>query len=134
MAIATHLPASQFLRRVVAADALVSGAAGVLQLAAAEPLSHWLAIDAGWLRGAGMILLGWFAFLGWTLSRREISAARAWTIIGVNVAWIAASALVLVEGAIEPNTLGMAFVLAQAAAVAVFAELEFFGLRKQQRG
>ncbi|MGO1073182.1 hypothetical protein [Lysobacter sp. CA199] len=134
MAIATHAPASQLLRRVILADAVVSGAAGLLQLAAAGPLSGWLAIDAGWLRGAGWILMAWLAFLLWTLSRREIGAPLVWTIIGVNLAWIAASVLVLVEGAIAPNALGMAFVLAQAAVVAVFAELQFFGLRRQQRG
>jgi hypothetical protein len=134
MAIATQTPATQFLRRVIAADALVSGAAGLLQLAAAKPLSQLLAIDADWLRGAGVVLMFWLAFLAWVLSRRAIGAGYTWTIIGVNVAWIAASVLVLVEGAIAPNSLGLAFVLAQAAAVAVFAELQFFGLRRQQRG
>ncbi|MBT2747266.1 MULTISPECIES: hypothetical protein [unclassified Lysobacter] len=134
MAIATQTPASHFLRRVIAADAAVSGAAGLLQLSAAEPLSRLLAIDAGWLRGAGVVLMFWLAFLGWVLSRRAIGAAATWTIIGVNLAWIAASVLVLVEGVIAPNSLGLAFVLVQAAAVAVFAELQFFGLRRQQRG
>ncbi|MEH6421670.1 hypothetical protein [Pseudomonas sp. CGJS7] len=134
MAIATHAPASQMLRKVVLADAVVSGAAGFLQLGAAGPLSAWLGIDAGWLRGAGCVLIVWLAFLLWSLSRKHLSAPLVWTIIGVNLAWIAASVLVLVEGAIAPNALGMAFVLAQAAVVAVFAELQFFGLRRQQRG
>lgn len=134
MAIATQTHPSQLLRRVVLADAAVSGAAAVLQLAAAAPLSQWLAIDAAWLRGAGAVLLVWTAFLSGALSRRELSAPVVWTIIGVNAAWIAASVLVLVEGAIAPNALGLAFVLTQAAVVAVFAELQFFGLRRQQRG
>lgn len=134
MAIATQTPASQFLYRVIAADAVVSGAAGLLQLAAAKPLSELLAIDADWLLGSGVVLMFWLAFLGWALSRRTFGTAMTWTIIGVNVAWVAASVLVLVEGAITPNSLGLTFVLAQAAVVAVFAELQFFGLRRQQRG
>lgn len=134
MAIAVHPQPARFLRRVVQADLLVSGAAGLLQLAAAEPLARLTAIDAGWLRGAGLVLMAWIAFLGWTLTRRTIAAPLAWTLIGVNAAWVAASLLVWLAGAIAPNALGLAYVLAQAAVVAVFAELQYFGLRRQQRG
>lgn len=134
MAIATHPQPAQFLRRVVLADLLVSGAAGALQLVAAEPLARLTAIDAGFLRGAGWVLMAWVAFLAWTLGRRAIAAPLAWTLIGVNAAWVAASVLVWLEGAIAPNALGLSYVLAQAAVVAVFAELQYFGLRRQQRG
>lgn len=134
MAIAAHPQPAQFLRRVVQADLLVSGAAGALQLLAAEPLQRLTAIDAGWLRGAGWVLMAWVAFLGWTLTRRAIEAPLAWTLIGVNLAWVGASVLVWLSGAIAPNALGTAFVLAQAAVVAVFAELQYFGLRRQRRG
>lgn len=134
MAIATHPQPARFLRRVVQADLLVSGAAGALQLAAAEPLARLTAIDAGFLRGAGWVLMGWVAFLAWTLTRRAINAPLAWTLIGVNAAWVAASVLVWLEGAIAPNALGATYVLAQAVVVAVFAELQYFGLRRQQRG
>lgn len=134
MAIATHPQPAQFLRRVILADLLVSGAAGALQLVAAEPLARLTAIDAGFLRVAGWVLMAWVAFLAWTLSRRAIAAPLAWTLIGVNAAWVAASVLVWLEGAIAPNALGLSYVLAQAAVVAVFAELQYFGLRRQQRG
>jgi len=73
MAIAAHPRPAQFLRRVVQADLFVSGAAGLLQLAAAEPLARATAIDAAWLRGAGLVLMAWIAFLGWTLTRRAIA-------------------------------------------------------------
>ncbi|SDX17898.1 hypothetical protein [Lysobacter enzymogenes] len=135
MAIAAHRThPALFLRRVVQADLAVSAAAGALQLAAAEPLARLTAIDAGFLRGSGLVLMAWVAFLGWTLSRRTIAAPLAWTLIAVNLAWVAASVLVWLEGAIAPNTLGTVYVLAQAAVVAVFADLQYFGLRRQQRG
>jgi hypothetical protein len=44
--------------------------------------------------------------------------------------WVAGSVLLLVSGRFEPNALGFAFVLGQAAAVAVFAEMQYVGLRK----
>ncbi|MGO1000806.1 hypothetical protein [Lysobacter sp. CA196] len=134
MAIATQARPSSLLRRALVADALVSGAAGALQVAATGPLSGLLAIDAAWLQRSGMLLFVWTAFLGWVLTRKAVSPALAWTVIAVNLAWVAASILILVEGAIAPNTLGMGYVLAQAAVVAIFAELQFFGLRRQSRG
>jgi hypothetical protein len=59
-----------------------------------------------------------------------ISPARVRTVIGLNFAWVAASALVLVTGWIQPNTLGIAFVIVQAAAVALLAELQITGRRR----
>lgn len=134
MAIAVQARPSSLLRRALVADAVISGAVGALQLAAAGPLSGLLAIEAGWLQRSGLILLAWTALLGWMLTRKAVSPPMAWTVIGINLAWVAASILVLVEGAIAPNTLGMAYVLAQAAVVAIFAEVQFFGLRRQSRG
>jgi len=134
MAIAAQVRPSSLLRRALLADAVVSGAAGALQVAAAGPLSGLLAIDAAWLQRSGLILFVWTAFLGWILTRKAVSPMLAWTVIGINLAWVAASILVLVEGAIAPNPLGMGYVLAQAAVVAIFAELQFFGLRRQSRG
>lgn len=134
MAIAAQARPSSLLRRALVADAVISGAVGALQLAVAGPLSGLLAIEAGWLQRSGVILLAWTALLGWMLTRKTVSPPMAWTVIGINLAWVAASILVLVEGAIAPNTLGTAYVLAQAAVVAIFAELQFFGLRRQSRG
>lgn len=131
MAITFQPQASTLLRRALVLDAGVSGAAGLLQLAATAPLSRWLAIDPGWLRGGGAVLLAWMLFVGWVATRKAITPALAWTVIGVNLAWVAGSVLLLVEGAITPNALGLTFVLAQAAVVAMFAELQFFGLRRQ---
>ncbi|WP_064749006.1 hypothetical protein [Lysobacter antibioticus] len=134
MAIAAQARPSSLLRRALVADAVISGAVGALQLAVAGPLSGLLAIEAGWLQRSGVVLLAWTALLGWMLTRKTVSPPMAWTVIGTNLAWVVASVLVLVEGAIAPNTLGTAYVLAQAAVVAIFAELQFFGLRRQSRG
>ncbi|MBN7138169.1 hypothetical protein A7A76_03555 [Lysobacter enzymogenes] len=134
MAIAIERNPAHFLRRVVQADLAVSAAAGALQLAAAEPLARLTAIDAGVLRGSGLVLMAWIGFLGWALSRPAITAPMARAMIGVNLAWVAASVLVWLEGAIAPNPLGLAYVLAQAAVVAVFADLQYFGLRRLRRG
>lgn len=50
-----------------------------------------------------------------------------------NVLWVAASVLLLVSGVVNPTLLGEAVVLAQAAAVLLFAYLEYSGLTKHER-
>jgi hypothetical protein len=52
-----------------------------------------------------------------------------WLVIGLNLAWVAASVLVLIAGWIEPNGWDLAVVLVQAAVVAAFGELQYAGLR-----
>jgi hypothetical protein len=47
-----------------------------------------------------------------------------------NAAWTLGSIALLFSGAVSPNALGMAMVVAQAIATGVFAELQYIGLRK----
>lgn len=51
-------------------------------------------------------------------------------IIAINALWVVGSFAVLVFGAFEPSLLGILFVTAQALVVALFAELQFIGLRR----
>ena len=52
-------------------------------------------------------------------------------IIAINALWVAGSVLLLVSGTIAPTWLGYGFVIAQAIVVGVFAELQYFGLKKR---
>jgi hypothetical protein len=122
------MPSSTFLQRMLIADAIISGITGVALLLGAGPLSAWLSVPVALLRVSGAILIPFAAMV--LLFSAAISPARVWTVIGLNFAWVAASALVLVTGWIQPNTLGIAFVIAQAVAVALLAELQFTGLRR----
>lgn len=122
--------APSLLRRALLADAAVSGATGVLMLLGAGLLEGLLDVPAPLLRYAGSSLLPFALFVG-GLSRRESQPrARVWAVIALNVAWAAGSVLLLVGGAIAPSPLGSAFVMVQAVAVAGFAELQYFGLRR----
>jgi hypothetical protein len=53
-----------------------------------------------------------------------------WTVVVGNSAWVLGSIGAAVAGADTFTTLGVAVVLAQAAAVAVFADLQWVGLRR----
>ena len=125
---------SRLLRRAIQLDALATAAMAALLIAAAAPLSQWLQLPQNLLLGAGLLLVPYVAFRGWLLSRERISNAQAWAVIAINACWTIDSAILLLSGWVAPNALGMAFVIVQALAVAAFAELQYFGLRRQQRG
>lgn len=119
------------LRGILAFDAATCLAMGLLCAVGAGWLQDLLAIQTGVLRGAGVALLGCAAFIGWIASRAQPPRALVWLVIAGNVLWAVESAISLMSGWLQPNGLGMAFVIAQAAAVALIAEVEFMALRRQ---
>jgi hypothetical protein len=121
---------STFLRRMLLADAVISGATGLVMLAGASLLDHLLGIPAALLRYAGLALLP-FSAMVWQLSRRApISRPSVLTVVGLNAGWVAGSVLLLVSGWIDPTSIGGAFVILQAVVVAAFAELQYTALRR----
>ena len=125
---------SNFLRRALILDALASGATGLLMIAGAGLVEGLLGLPAALLRGAGLVLVPYVAFVVYTGTRETISRSAVWMIIVANVAWAAASALLLVSGWVAPTALGYAFVIAQAVVVALLGELQYMGLRRGVRG
>ncbi|AMS43581.1 MULTISPECIES: hypothetical protein [Aminobacter] len=119
-----------FLRNVLHADALISGAAGLLMMLGAPLLSPLLELPAQLLFWAGLVLVPFVAMLVVIARRATVSKLVMIDIIAINVLWVVASFGLLVSGVVAPNALGIAFVVAQALAVAVFAELQFIGIRR----
>ena len=125
---------SKFLRRVLIADAVISGTTGLLLIAAAHPLSQLLAIVPGLLRATGASLIPFAAFVTWVCTRAAIPRTSVWTVIALNAAWVVASfALLFVDG-FDPSRLGVAFIVLQAVAVAGLAEAQYVGLRRRAYG
>jgi len=121
---------STFLRWVLLADAATSGAIGLLMMLGSGLLDQYLGLPASLSRYAGLSLLPFAAFLVYLARRENLSPPAVWAVIVLNVLWTADSILLLLGGWIEPTALGYAFVVFQAFGVAVFAGLEYFGLRK----
>lgn len=120
---------SLFLRRVLLADAIVSGAAGVVMMLGAAPLAPLLNLPEPLLLIAGASLMPWFLALI-TLSRLEaVPRGGVRAVIAVNALWVAASIAVLFVT--SPSALGYAFVIAQAVAVGVFTELQIMALKRE---
>lgn len=119
-----------FLRRVLLADAAAGAASGLLMLLGAGMLEGLLNLPAALLQAAGASLLPFAAFLVWLGTRKTPSRAAVWAVIAVNAVWVVESFYLLLSGWVAPNVAGQAFIVAQAIAVAVLAELEYFGLRR----
>lgn len=120
-----------FLSLALIADALVSGATGLLAFAGAGFLDGLLGLPTELLRYAGLSLLPYAAIVAYAGTRPNISRPAVWAIIAANVVWAADSIMLLVSGYVSPTALGDAFVIFQAAVVAGFAGLQYVGLRKE---
>ena len=124
------IPLSPFLRRVLAVDAAACLGMGVLCAVGAGVLARPLGLPWALLFILGPVQLACGAFIGWLASRREAPRGLVLFVVAGNAAWAAGSLLMLASSFVSPTTLGVVFVFAQAAAVAVLAELEWVGLRR----
>jgi hypothetical protein len=124
------LQGHSLLRSALVVDAVISGATGFVMLLGAGLLESWLALPAALLRYAGVSLLPFAALLVYFSAREPVTPGSVRAVIALNAAWVVASVLVLVSGRIAPNALGVAFILVQAVAVAIFADLQYMALRK----
>jgi len=118
-----------FLRRVLLADAVVSGATGVLLALGGGLIESYTGLPLTLLRYAGLSLLPFAAIVGWLAARESIPAPAVWAVIAYNALWVIDSIALLLSGWAAPTALGYAFVIAQAAAVGLLAELQYVGLR-----
>ena len=125
-----HARPADILRTTVLADGVTCAAMGVALIAGSGFVAGLTGLPAGLLFWAGAALLPVALFMFATARAAQPSRAAAWIVIAGNEAWVLASVALLLTGWVEPTALGYAFVLAQAAAVAVLASIEFLALRR----
>jgi uncharacterized protein YjeT (DUF2065 family) len=106
------------------ADGLACLGMGAGLAGLAPALASLTELAPSFLRGAGLLLLPIGAFILWLATRREVPAWGVAATVAGNAAWVAASLGLLAVGLVQPNGLGTALILGQAAAVAVIAALE----------
>ncbi|MEW6736148.1 MAG: hypothetical protein AB1489_32945 [Acidobacteriota bacterium] len=121
---------STFLRWVLFADATTCIATGLLLMLGSDVLEQWLGLPTGLLRYSGVSLLPFAAFLVYLARREQLSQRVVWIVIILNALWTVDSLLLLLTKWVAPTELGYIFVIAQALGVAMFASLEYVGLRK----
>ena len=128
----TSIISSSFLKRVLLADAAVSGAVALLQLVAAKQLAALTGLPAGLLLGTGVFLVGYVTLLVVLAMRSRVWTGMIWLVIVGNLSWAVAAWVV---AATVPSTLlGEAFAALHALAVTAFAYLEYRGLTVGESG
>lgn len=128
----------RLLRRTLWGNAAFSVLCGAMLVAFAAPVATSAAPAASSVAGFALALLfellgvGVVAFGGlcaWVASRAELPRRLAGFICAADIAWVAASALVLVLP-VSWTTAGIAGIVVVALIVADFGILEYLGLRR----
>lgn len=121
---------SHFLRRVLLADALISGTSGLMMLMFAHSLHELLGVPVELLRYSGISLLPFAALLIYLATRKHLARQIVWVIIACNALWAIDSLVLLLTNWVAPTQLGYAFIIAQALIVGLFAEAQYWGLKR----
>lgn len=124
------LHVSPLLRFALTLDAVATAVTGATLLPFADELAHLLGLPVALLSGAAAFMLVYALVLGLLRRRATLPRWAVWTIIVGNALWALDCAALAFVGGLAPTTLGVAFLLVQALAVAAFAELQYFGLRR----
>ena len=128
-----RIPQSALLRLALLADALASGAMGVLMAAGASLLAPLLGLPSQLLFWAGTLLMPFALLVARTGAREQPPGVAAGAIVLVNLAWVIGSVALLAVLPQAPTALGYAFVIAQALAVLVLALMQWAGIARAAR-
>ncbi|HET9222133.1 MAG TPA: hypothetical protein VFO07_06500 [Roseiflexaceae bacterium] len=122
---------SNLLRRTIQADAVFTLLGGLLLAIDAGPIAALIGLpDPGILTALGLLCVGYSALLFLAARRSPIDRGQARAFMLADVAWVVASAAILLGGWAPLNTSGVWSVLIVADIVAVFAALKYVGLRR----
>ncbi|KOG21916.1 hypothetical protein [Streptomyces viridochromogenes] len=119
------------LRRLLALDAVVTGANGLAYLAASGPLGRLLGVDRGLLLALGAFLAVYAAAVGLLASRARPGAFPVRAVIEANLAWSVLSCVALAMW-LAPTGAGAVWTVLQALTVAAFAALQHLALKGRQ--
>lgn len=129
MAIAA-LANSISLRQSVLLDGAASGAMGVLLAGGAGILASLFGMPEPFLFWVGLALILWMGALVLIGRSNRPASGAVETVIALNALWVVGSIVFAVADPFGMTALGLAFVMAQALAVTLFADIQFLGLRR----
>ena len=125
-----RLTVSPLLRFALRLDAVATLVSGALTCLFVSRLQSEIGTAAAPVLAVGIFMLVYGVVVGVLSTLQRLPTWAVWTVILGNALWVIESILLSVSGWIQPSTVGLALLLAQAAAVAAFAELQYVGLRR----
>ena len=130
MSLIASLTSPLGLRRVLWADALSGSGSAALHLALTGSLSSLLGLPGALLTASGIALLVYVALAGSLALHASPPRALVGLLVIGNFAWVLACLALLFGGMVSPTPLGQAYLVVQAVAVLVLAELQWMALRR----
>jgi hypothetical protein len=119
------------LGRALIGNALFSLVTGVAMIAGSSRVSDFTGLGPAWLPaviGAGVLL--WAVDVALIARASELRPKRVWMVIGGDLLWVVASYAILLAGRPELTTAGSWSAGILAEIVALFAVIQFVGLRR----
>ncbi len=124
-------PEASVLRRALQANFAFSGLSAVILLIWADEISDLFGLEMQWpFIGIGISLLFFAGMLCLIFSRPAINPTLAAVVILLDLLWIAGSLVLLLAAPNAISGTGRQLVVIVASIVALFALLQFYGLRR----
>ena len=121
----------RFLKNVLRANAIFSTVSGLVFILFAGSLASLLGITNSLvLVGLGAVILPFAIYVYKVSTMDTLNSKLVWVIIELDVLWVVASAVLLLTNLVPLTLAGKWVVGLTAEIVAVFAILEYVGLRK----
>ena len=131
---AASQPAS-LLKRALRGNAAFSVVSGAVLVVEAPFLAPVMGIPAPLaLTVTGIVLLPFGLLLWWLAGREELARTVGWIAIELDVLWVAGSIALLLSGWLPLTTAGNWIIALVADAVAMFAVLQYLGVRRLATG
>ena len=122
---------SNLLRRTIQADGVFTLLGGLLLAVDGGPIAAFIGLpESEILTVMGLFCVGYSALLFLAARRSPVDRGHAFGFMLADVAWVIASAAILLGGWAPLNTTGVWAVLIVADIVAVFAALKYVGWRR----
>ena len=120
------------LRFALRLDGVASIGVGLVVCLGLSATAHALGAPPALMLGTGLFCVAYGAVAFWLGSRPYLRSAPIRAIAIGNGLWAAGSIWLGFSGWLVPTEVGLALLLAQAAAVGLFALLQFLGLRQSE--
>src|SRR5687768_12982275 len=91
------------LRFALLADAVASGATGLMTIAGADLLTGLVGLPVALMREAGLLLVPYVTLVAYVGTRQNSPHGAVKAIIALNVLWVLASVGLLVSGFVAPT-------------------------------
>jgi hypothetical protein len=125
--------AATLLRRALLSNTAFSALCGVLIIVFDQSIVSLVTTVEYQLWPLGVMLIGFASSLLWFATRASLSVAWVRSVIAADFAWVVGTVVLLVGWHDLLSSAGIGILIAVAAAVLLFGELQWVGLRRLRR-